>query len=75
MAQTAVFWLSPALLRGTRIVANSIERFGADGLMRLPSEVSAMHIQNDGNIVVTGATLEPVWSSPRDFVLFPAAQQ
>jgi uncharacterized delta-60 repeat protein len=44
--------------------------FGADGLMRLPSEVSAMHIQNDGAIIVAGATLEPVWSSPRDFILY-----
>jgi uncharacterized delta-60 repeat protein len=44
--------------------------FGRDGLMRLPSEVSAMHIQNDGAIIVAGATLEPVWSSPRDFILY-----
>jgi uncharacterized delta-60 repeat protein len=43
--------------------------FGTDGLIRIPSEVSAMRIQNDGNIVVAGVTLEP-WSSPRDFVLF-----
>jgi hypothetical protein len=29
-----------------------------------------VRIQNDGAIIVAGATSESVWSSPRDFVLF-----
>jgi uncharacterized delta-60 repeat protein len=45
--------------------------FGTDGFTRLPSSVSAkMRIQNDGNIVVGGGTLQSFWYSPRDFVVF-----